>query len=112
MNATVKTCKNEFVSNAATFSKQFLRFCAPYAAAAGNFILKQLKKVAWGALFLSVSMFYFAGYFGSIVLTETCSGIQIEDLPAHGGWMIFRIFIVGIVALICRQMYYWVKNSD
>ena len=99
-------------NNSAVIVKNIIRFCEPYAAAAGNFIMKQLKKVAWQALFLSVGMFYIAGYFGSIMLTEICSGIQIEDLPAHGGWMIFRIFIVGIVALICRRMYYWVKESD
>lgn len=106
MNTT--TAKN----NSAVIVKNIIRFCKPYASAAGNFILKQLQKVAWQALFLSVGMFYIAGYFGSIMLTEICSGIQIEDLPAHGGWMIFRIFIVGIVALICRRMYYWVKESD
>lgn len=105
MNTTAK-------NNSAVIVKNIVRFCEPYAATAGNFIMKQLKKVAWQALFLAFCMFYFAGYIGSIILTEICSGIQIEDLPAHGGWMIFRIFIVGIVALICRRMYYWVKESD
>lgn len=112
MNTTAKTNKNELVANTVDIIKKFLRFCAPYAAAAGNFVMKQLKKVAWQALFLSFTMFYFAGYIGSIILTEICSGTQIEDLPAHGGWMIFRIFIVGIITLICRRMYYWMKESE
>ncbi len=105
MNTTAK-------NNSAVIVKNIIRFCEPYAAAAGNFIMKQLKKVAWQALFLAFCMFYFAGYIGSIILTEICSGIQIEDLPTHGGWMIFRIFIVGIVEITCRRMYYWLKQSD
>lgn len=69
------------------------------------------KRVNLTGLFLSLFMFYLLGYYVSTILIEIWSGVQIENLPAHCGWIILRAYLTGLSALFSRAMYLWIKNE-
>ena len=69
------------------------------------------KRVNLTGLFLSFFMFYLLGYYVSTILIEIWSGVQIENLPAHCGWMILRIYLTGLSALFSYSMYLWMRDK-
>ena len=69
------------------------------------------KRVHIIGLLLSLILFYMVGYNNSRILIEIWSGTQIENIPAHGGWMILRTFLTGLAALYSYSMYLWIKNK-
>lgn len=70
------------------------------------------RKISWGGLFFGFFSFYLVGYIISTIVVEICSGIQIEDLPARGGWMMFRSCFIGLAALGARWVYFILKRND
>lgn len=69
------------------------------------------SQISWGGLFFGFVGFYLVGYVISIILIEIWSGVQIEDLPARGGWMLFRTAFIGLTALGARWVYFLFKNQ-
>lgn len=69
-------------------------------------------KISWSGLMLSFIAFYIFGYIISAIVVEIGSGVQIEDLPARGGWMMFRSCFIGLSALGARWCYFMLKRND